>query len=274
VAAKREVEIGKRFGELTVTDRAPNPPNTGGCFVFVKCDCGHESRARLRALERGVSRCNRSEHFDRSREEQGLSIVGQRFGALTVVSATTDAAYKGHAQVRVKCDCGAERYAVVNHLMRGNIASCGGDAHRAIAVQAKRWTVSGRPSTYLIEAVGSGLVKIGVARDIKSRLLKLQYPCPVELRVIGISDDNVESRLHAELDAFRAHGEWFTHCPEVIDAAMALMRPVDISIMGEIGNGKRGRVRGRKYTCKRCGEKGHFAKTCARPIGADVISIS
>jgi hypothetical protein len=264
MSAKREVPVGQRFGELVVVGRAPNAPNTGGCFVYVRCDCGTETRMRLATLEkRGVQRCSASQHFDRSRAAQGESLLGRRFGALTVIGASPVAANKGHAQVGVRCDCGQERYAVVNHLLRGNIASCGGDAHRAISVQARRWKWSGKASTYLIEAVGTGLVKIGSARNIKERLLKLQYPCPVELKVIASCEDDVERRLHAELDAYRAHGEWFRACPEVIGAALELMAPTELSVLEVIGKGKRGRVKGRKYACKRCGELGHFSKTCA-----------
>jgi hypothetical protein len=263
MSAKREVPVGQRFGELVVVGRAPNAPNTGGCFVYVRCDCGTEMRVRLRSLERGVSRCSKQQHFDRSRVEQGLALLGRRFGALTVVRESPNPDPKGHSQVAVRCDCGQERYAVINHLMRGNVASCGGDAHRAINVQALRWTRGGRASTYLIEAVGTGLVKIGSARNIKERLLKLQYPCPVELKVIASCEDDVERRLHAELDAYRAHGEWFRACPEVIGAALELMAPTELSVLEAIGKGKRGRVKGRKYACKRCGELGHFSKTCA-----------
>lgn len=186
---------------------------------------------------------------------------------LTVISSVPEPAKKSHAQVKVRCDCGAERMAVINHLMRGQIRSCGGDAHKAIAVQAKRWSWKNEPvRTYVIEATGTGLVKIGQSRDMVERLRKMQYQCPVEMRIIAVCDDNVERRLHALLDAHRAHGEWFRKNDEVMGVVLSLCHSESIEVLSEIGTGSRGAVKGRKYKCKRCGELGHFAKTCSAAV--------
>lgn len=268
MSAKAEVPVGQKFGEITIIGRAPNPEGRTGCFVFTRCDCGSEQRMTLRSIvKRGVSRCSTSRHFDRSRLEQGEQLIGRKFGLLTVIGAVADPApdHKGKTQVLVRCDCGVERFAIVNHLMRGNIKTCGGDAHGTIKVQATRWSWSSKsPLTYAIEAVGSGLVKIGSTRELKDRLFRLQYPCPVELMVVAVCDDNIERRMHALLAAHRAHGEWFHYNDHVRRAIAEHMRPETLSVLAAIGRGSRGRTKGMKYKCKRCGEVGHFAKTCGR----------
>lgn len=267
----KEVPIGQRFGELVITGRAPSvykkSGDSGGVYVFVKCDCGTESRMRLSAVaNRGVKSCGRASHWDRRIVESGQQMIGQQFGALTVVAATADrhTAPGGSraAQVLVRCDCGTERYARITDLRGGSIRSCNGDAHKDIKPQVKRWEVHGKRKTYAIEAVGTGLVKIGAARDFKKRMWKLQPMCPVELRMIAASDDDIEARMHVQLDAHRVHGEWFHANDEVLAAIAALLEPASMSVLGETLSFRKGKPRGGKCRCKRCGELGHFAKTC------------
>lgn len=120
--------------------------------------------------------------------------------------------------------------------------------------------------TYAIEAVGTGLVKIGAAADLQERLFKLQYPCPVELVVIAKAVGNIERRLHAELTEYRAHGEWFRKTEQVMAAIADNMEPEALSVLSTIGVGSRGKTRGKKHTCKRCGDLGHHARTCAAQL--------
>ena len=55
--------------------------------------------------------------------------------------------------------------------------------------------------------------KIGIAKNIKSRISSLQIGCPYELRVIAkLGTSNARSderRLHHLLRRFRTRGEWF-----------------------------------------------------------------
>lgn len=66
---------------------------------------------------------------------------------------------------------------------------------------------------YLIQARGSGSIKIGVAKDCDARIKQLQTGNAVELRLIHVFKGygNVERHLHKELKQFREKGEWFSY---------------------------------------------------------------
>jgi len=66
---------------------------------------------------------------------------------------------------------------------------------------------------YLIQAKGSGSIKIGVAKDCAARLRQLQTGNSAELRLIHSFKGygNLERPLHKELKKFREKGEWFSH---------------------------------------------------------------
>lgn len=69
-------------------------------------------------------------------------------------------------------------------------------------------------SLYLIRA--GNFVKIGVSKNIKSRLKTLQTSNPVELKLLAYTIGNdeydyiIESEIHEEFEDHRAKGEWFT----------------------------------------------------------------
>jgi hypothetical protein len=196
LAKHQEVDasIGKRFGELVVTRRDPRTDQQRKLRVFVRCDCGAEKSIPYRSLATGNSTtCGTAMHRDRDRLARGEGMVGQRYGLLTVVLALAEGD-SGRTQVLVRCDCGVERRAIVSDLAGGGLQSCGGDAHRTLKPQSKRWTVAGKYTTYAVEAVGTGMVKIGRARDVEERIRDLQTACPVEL---GARRSDT-SRGHAE----------------------------------------------------------------------------
>jgi len=68
---------------------------------------------------------------------------------------------------------------------------------------------------YFAQGVDGGLVKIGFARCVNSRLKDLQIGSPVILQIVKIinhCDMEVERYLHKRFDQFRRHGEWFDPC--------------------------------------------------------------
>lgn len=65
---------------------------------------------------------------------------------------------------------------------------------------------------YFIEAVGTGLVKIGFSRNVKRRMEYLRTTCPHELRPLLLLTDGspaLEAELHRQFAHCRVRGEWF-----------------------------------------------------------------
>ena len=63
--------------------------------------------------------------------------------------------------------------------------------------------------TYLIEAEGTGLVKIGKATNVDLRYRQLQRMNAARLEVFGAFEGDVEAYLHSQFSEHRRHGEWF-----------------------------------------------------------------
>ena len=70
--------------------------------------------------------------------------------------------------------------------------------------------------TYIVEAIGTGTVKIGKAVDINKRLSGLQTGSPVELRVAASINEDIESDLHHKHAKARIRGEWFEITPDIV----------------------------------------------------------
>lgn len=76
---------------------------------------------------------------------------------------------------------------------------------------------------YFIEAVGVGMVKIGKAADVSTRLSELQTSSPHQLRVLGVLDGggDQERRWHAAFAGQRVRGEWF-HLDETLRICLSV----------------------------------------------------
>ena len=66
---------------------------------------------------------------------------------------------------------------------------------------------------YLIQAKGSGSIKIGKTKHPIARLKQLQIGNAMELRLIHVFKGygKVERPLHKELKQFKEKGEWFSY---------------------------------------------------------------
>ncbi len=73
----------------------------------------------------------------------------------------------------------------------------------------------GDQHTYVVEAIGQNMVKIGKTADIWPRLAAMQTGCPHELRLVVWLAGDVESCLHQCLAAHRVRGERFEYVGEV-----------------------------------------------------------
>ncbi len=82
----------------------------------------------------------------------------------------------------------------------------------AISLRTNRATEAER-DVYFVQAERLGLIKIGVATDVMSRLRSLQACSPDRLVLLGLlrchNFGRSEKEIHARFEAFRAHGEWF-----------------------------------------------------------------
>jgi hypothetical protein len=73
---------------------------------------------------------------------------------------------------------------------------------------------------YFIQAGAGGCVKIGIARNLQSRISCLQIGCPDMLVLLASVSGGAkeEAFLHHHLRRHRVRGEWFKPAPEVLDA--------------------------------------------------------
>lgn len=275
IAVEIEAATGKQFGELTVLRRCATEKVGQGnrARVEVRCSCGRERSLRWTDVKSGnTSTCGTLEHRMAMLMARHAECVGQTFGLLTVTKIADKTGRHG-AMVWTECACGQTTLVDLSSLVRGHKSQCGGPAHKTsdgdAAALPRRWRVDGVAKTYAIEAMGAKVIKIGTARDLESRLRKMQFVSPVELHVFAVCETNIERQLHKELDLYRSHGEWFHKNETVLALVAQHMRPMSLSMLKStrVKPGRQGPV-----PCKFCGELGHYAKTCrARFTQAPVV---
>lgn len=78
---------------------------------------------------------------------------------------------------------------------------------------------------YIVKAEDSGRIKIGITSNPVRRLALMQVGSPERLHLVGTAPGgrSVESRLHADLEGDRLHGEWFEATDRVITAVGDLL---------------------------------------------------
>ena len=107
--------VGKRFGKLTVISNTGKSKNSNILWLC-KCDCGNERLVTTAYLRQGVVKsCGCVKRYP--------SIVGERFGKLTVIEKVKDGS--NSSRWRCICDCGKEVIAFRYNLMSGVTSSCG-----------------------------------------------------------------------------------------------------------------------------------------------------
>lgn len=74
--------------------------------------------------------------------------------------------------------------------------------------------------TYIVQAQGSGHLKIGTTRDVRSRLPVLQNAASDELRIVAILDGQIytEGGLHRRFRQQRIRGEWYRPAKRLLTA--------------------------------------------------------
>lgn len=113
---------GRRFGRLTVTERA-GKNRKGEATWHCDCDCGKVITASGTSLRSGNTQscgCLRYEHCG----SRAVEMVGRRFGKWKVLGPS-DARIGGHAAWKCECACGSIRSVSGDDLRRGRSGSCG-----------------------------------------------------------------------------------------------------------------------------------------------------
>ena len=64
---------------------------------------------------------------------------------------------------------------------------------------------------YAIRVHGTDFVKIGIAKNVKRRLIAIATSMPFEIDQLAVADwpHSEEKRIHHYLAAYRVRGEWF-----------------------------------------------------------------
>lgn len=98
---------------------------------------------------------------------------------------------------------------------------------------------------YFARAETTSFVKIGCARNVKSRMVLLQAGCPYRLTLARIveGDRRTEGAFHRLFVEHRIERDWFYWSPDMADAAAPVLKPVamDAAIRGYL-DGERGRL--------------------------------
>jgi hypothetical protein len=69
--------------------------------------------------------------------------------------------------------------------------------------------------TYIIEAEGTGMVKIGRAADCLARLHQLQTGSFAPLTLLADIEQDIEAKLHRLFKSSHSRGEWFNYTDEI-----------------------------------------------------------
>ena len=72
---------------------------------------------------------------------------------------------------------------------------------------------------YFLYAEKANTIKIGITTNLKERFFRLQNACPEDLYLLKVIDGDAkeENRLHKMFRKYKAHSEWFTLNPELLD---------------------------------------------------------
>jgi len=112
---------GRRFGRLTVLERAEN--KYGRVAWRCRCDCGNARIVTAHDLKCGhVKSCGCQQCLNTKRISD---ITGQRFGRLTALYPIEKRDKRGSVFWHCRCDCGNEVDVMEAGLVHGNYRSCG-----------------------------------------------------------------------------------------------------------------------------------------------------
>ena len=109
---------GRKYGRLTALQYV------GEGYWECKCDCGNKAIVKTYNLNSGNTQSCGCLQKDRASEVSLVSLVGNRYGKLTVISRVENNRF-GHVCYHCICDCGGETIVDATNLRNGNTISCG-----------------------------------------------------------------------------------------------------------------------------------------------------
>lgn len=109
---------GKQFGRLTASHYV------GDGQWECECECGNRVVVKTCNLNSGNTKSCGCLQRDRASEASFISLVGNRYGKLTVIERVENNRF-GHICYRCKCDCGGETIVDAGNLRQGTTSSCG-----------------------------------------------------------------------------------------------------------------------------------------------------
>lgn len=123
--AKRLDLVGKRFGNLLVVSRAENNAK-GNTQWKCLCDCGNIKIALGYDLTHGrTTTCGCKRNISGKPSQKRISLIGNKYGKLTVVSLNEQESTRGVLAWDCVCDCGNSFIARGSNLKSGKATHCG-----------------------------------------------------------------------------------------------------------------------------------------------------
>lgn len=117
-ACGRVSHLNERFGRLVTIKQLP-----GGKYMC-QCDCGNIIEVLTYNLTNGNTQSCGCLQKDRASEASFISLVGEKFGKLTVIQRVENNRYN-HVCYECKCDCGGTAFVDAGNLRQGITQSCG-----------------------------------------------------------------------------------------------------------------------------------------------------
>lgn len=149
--------------------------------------------------------CDIADDLDVSERSVRKAAFILRHGSANVIESICDGSMHLEHASRIVRDARKRAGQVIPR--RFDVASSLEDAAR-VAVLALPPCCTKRGYTYIIGA--AGMVKIGKASDVPSRVGIIQRLSPIPLSLLAVSRDReLEAALHARFSSDRRHGEWF-----------------------------------------------------------------
>lgn len=127
---KSKIDIGQRFGMLTVIEKANLITDKYVYYGYnCRCDCGNERHIQASILARGIQKscgCNRGTKSKFKKQYvTTVQAIGNRYGSLVVVDFGST-----RMKAMVRCDCGNVTEKTLYSVVRGQTTSCGCGIYR------------------------------------------------------------------------------------------------------------------------------------------------